>query len=133
MSGFKDDVLAILRDNVMLHGEAIGFIPVSETFKEGKELLDYLIEEKFPVTGKSDKVVTRFDYIVLSKNIAIGEMIIKSMGLLNLGGLLIIDITKWDRSFWKNYKSVFASFTATLVKYNDRAYLVLHTGADYGN
>jgi hypothetical protein len=95
--------------------------------------LDYLIEEKFPVTGKNDKVVTRFDYVALSKNLSIGEMIIKSMGLLNVGGILIIDISKWDRSFWRGYKSVFASFTATLVKYSDRAYLVLHTGADYGN
>lgn len=131
MSGFKDDVLAILRDNVLLHGEAMGLIVAGWKGKY-KELLDDLHSRKFPVTDRNEKQVFRFDYIVLPWYSGIHGLL-KALAVLNKLGIVILEIDKDNDQYYNKYSSIFADITVTKVSYGDRKYLVIHSGVDYGN
>lgn len=133
MSGFKDDVVSILRDNVMLHGEAMGWIMTNPRVTMTKELYEYLVEQKFPVTPKSEKSVLYFDYIVIDRYTRSVNNVLRALANLSPNGLLIIEISDELPNFKDRYVSVFANFTGIRVQYQDRYYLVIRNGADYGN
>ncbi len=132
MSGFRDDVLCILRDNTMLHGEARGLVVGSGN--GAKQLLEYLIGKKYPVSSTLIKPMFRFDYIVLDTFRNDLPEVMDAFSSVEMGGIIIIDVTNIRDLLRPHYASVFADFTATKLKYVDnRAYLVIHKGVDYGN
>ena len=133
MSGFKDDVIAILRDNVMLHAEAMGLIMEGESWQDSKELLKDLQSRNFPVTDRADKHVFLFDYVVVPLEYAFVNTLLKAFTLVGRMGLIIIDITGKSDMFFKRAVSTFGSFTIHKLTYGDRTYLVIKQGEDYGN
>lgn len=130
MSGFKDDVISILRDNVMLHGEAVGLV---WTGNKSDDLLAYLVGKKFPATNSFKNPPLTFDYVVIPSYMKSAYSLLKAMSLLNKNGIIIMDVSDWNKRIVTEYKSRFGNFTATSLNYGDRAYLVIHEGADYGN
>ena len=132
MSGFKDDVIAILRDNVLLHAEAIGLVLGNE-YAEARELLKDLQDRKFPVTDHSDKHVFMFDYVVIHGGRNYSNELVRALSLVSRLGIIIVDIGDEVREWKKEYKSLFGDFTARKLVYQDRAYMVFTNGADYGN
>lgn len=133
MSGFKDDVLNILRENVLLHGEAIGWIVRNHAkHPDNWELLKYLEEKRFPVTDKETKPVIKFDYIVIDKRNLNLATLLKAFSLLANQGVVIMEITDNPKKFEKHY-NLFGTLSVTRVIYEDRHYLVVHSGVDYAN
>ena len=130
MSGFKDDVISILKQNGMYHKEAIGLIKYSRLLKSS--LVDTLQKEGFPVTEKFEKFVIRFDYIVLGTEYLSIPMLLSALSHLSVGGLLVLELNSYQ-SYKDRYTSLFGNFSATKVKYDGRQYLVIRNGADYGN
>lgn len=133
MNGFKDDILSILRDNVMLHGEAMGYIMQGAYWDEARELVEYLQENKYPVTEKASKPVLNYDYIVIYKEVLSLSKLFYGLSLLSNLGILIVDITKESPTFRADYNIKWAGFRASKLIYGTRAYLVLRKGMDYGN
>lgn len=133
MSGFKDDVISILRDNVLLHGEALGWIITQHTIPESSELYKELQDRKFPVTNKLTKPVIRFDYIIIPKLHLTITWFLKALEMLAIGGMIIMDVTGYNYAFDAEYKIPFGSFTARKLIYGDRIYMVVHSGVDYAN
>lgn len=133
MSGFRFDVISILRENVMLHGEALGYIVLGDEEENAHELFLDLQERKFPVASRITKPVVLFDYIVIPKEIVCVPMLMSAFASLSRLGLLIIEVSDEKDMYYKSYSSVFGDFTVTKVVFDDRAYLVVHAGADYGN
>lgn len=127
MSGFKDDVLNILRDNVLLHGEAMGLVQFHT------ELLKELQSRKFPVTDTASKPVFLFDYVVISEPYVALPTVLWAMTVLSSLGIIILDVTSWKNEFQKEYKVAFGGFMAHRINYEDRYYVVIHKGTDYGN
>jgi hypothetical protein len=133
MSGFKDDVLAILRDNVMLHGEAMGLIMNGAVDDDSRELLKDLQSRKFPVTDRVDKHVFLFDYIVLPRYLSTAAALLRALSLVGRLSVIIMDISNVADYYNSRYTTQFGDFTANKVKYQDRTYLVIKNGTDYGN
>jgi hypothetical protein len=133
MSGFKDDVLAILRDNVMLHGEAMGLIMNGAVDDDSRELLKDLQNRKFPVTDRVDKHVFLFDYIVLPRYLSTAAALLRALSLVGRLSVIIMDISNVADYYNSRYTTQFGDFTANKVKYQDRTYLVIKNGTDYGN
>ena len=131
MSGFKNDVLAILDSNTILQKESVGWVLTQHTTPDNSSLYYYLLTNNFPVTNQFEKTVFFFDYIVIDRLNANLKNILKALSLLNIGGVLVIEID--EDYFDATYHSVFGNFTVTKVKYDDRKYLVFHTGVDYGH
>lgn len=127
MNGFRDDVISILRDNVLLHGEAMGWIIGHPA------LLKALEDMKLPVTGTNGKGVFLFDYIVITHEETNVLSLMDVLSYLSNLGLLIVEITPVASVFRNEYRSVFGGFTARKLKYGERSYLVFHQGVDYGN
>jgi hypothetical protein len=129
MSGFKDDVISILKQNNMYHREATGLL----RGKSGdSDLLETLQKQGFPVTGNYEKFVIRFDYIVLNNFFADMRELLRALEEVNVGGIIVIEIRK-DENYKAQYVSMFGSFSVNKVKYEDREYLVIHAGVDYGD
>lgn len=128
MSGFKEHILGILRDNVLLHGEAMGFVLSDDT-----ALLEHLQEKKFPVTDKITKPVFLFDYIAISEEYVTAASVLWALSMLSVGGIAVLDVSDWSNAVVVEYRSRFAGFTATPLNYGNKRYLVIHAGADYGN
>jgi hypothetical protein len=133
MSGFKDDILAILRDNVMLHGEAMGLIMNGAVDDDSRELLKDLQSRKFPVTDRVDKHVFLFDYIVLPRYLSTAAALLRALSLVGRLSVIIMDISNVADYYNSRYTTQFGDFTANKVKYQDRTYLVIKNGTDYGN
>jgi hypothetical protein len=133
MSGFREDVLAILRDNVMLHGEAMGLIMNGAVDDDSRELLKDLQSRKFPVTDRVDKHVFLFDYIVLPRYLSTAAALLRALSLVGRLSVIIMDISNVADYYNSRYTTQFGDFTANKVKYQDRTYLVIKNGTDYGN
>lgn len=132
MSGFKDDVLAILRDNVLLHGEAMGWIVGGGFSGHTSELYNELVSRNFPVTDRRTKPVILYDYIVVPSPVNMHGLL-TYMCSLSRDGLLIVELDREKDESVPEYRSVALGFYAHRLVYNGRTYLVIHTGADYGN
>lgn len=133
MSGFKDDVISILRDNVLLHAEAMGLIMAAEDHWETRELLKYLENEKLPVSGKVEKIVLLFDYVIMHRELVCTLAFLDAFANVGKMGIIIVDVSDEPSSYESVYKSYFGNFTVSKLKYGNRTYLVFHKGVDYGN
>lgn len=134
MSGFKDDVISILKTNSMLHGEAIGWI-FYDRIKSPKvfELLSDLQKRKLPVVSHFEKEVFRYSYIVLSNEYLTFADLFDALSSLAPQGIIIIEDWLGDLPFKDKYVVPFAKITITKVKFEDRIYMVIHEGVDYGD
>jgi hypothetical protein len=128
MSGFRDDVISILRQNDLYHKTATGLV----LGKSNDGLLEELQKKGFPVIGHFEKDVILFDYIVMNRFYEDARSLMSAFASVNVGGLIIMELDDGD-DYGKTYVSQFGSFTATKVKYGDNQYLVIHSGVDYGN
>lgn len=133
MSGFRDDVIAILRDNVLLHSEAMGLVMEAYSWPQTRELLKDLEDRKMPVTDRADKHVFLFDFVVIPQEWLYVHTLLRAFTLVGNLGIIIIEVTGKADLFKKELVSQFGNFTVTKLTYGDRAYLVVHQGADYGN
>jgi hypothetical protein len=129
MSGFKEDVISILKHNNMYHRDASGLI-LGKTVNRG--LVKELQEKMFPVVDHYEKFIVRFDYIVIGLLRVDVTTLIKAFATVNTGGLIILELDNYT-DFENKYTSLFGGFSADVVKYEDRGYLVIHSGVDYGN
>ncbi len=133
MSGFKDDVLSILRTSNLLHGEALGYIMYAREFPHSKELLKELESRKLPVAGEITKPVVLFDYTVIPDEVATLSTFLTALTSTKEGGIIIVDVTGEHRAYSKNFDTNFVNFKITRLKFDDRYYLVMHSGVDYGD
>lgn len=129
MSGFKEDVLSILRQNNLYHRDASGLI---KGRAGSVELLEYLQKQEFPVVGNYEKQIILFDYIVLNRYYENVHFLMKALSSVNVGGIIILELDD-ETEYSNKYTSIFGKFTATKVKFGTRAYLVIHAGVDYGD
>lgn len=114
----------------MYHNKALGWIRGKSG---GSELLEMLRNNGFPVTDRYGKPVVLFDYIVLNRYYDDAISLLDALSSLSIGGLLVLELHSDRKNYKPVYKSMFANFTGTVVKYGDNMYLVIHNGADYGN
>lgn len=129
MSGYKDDVISILKHNNMYHRDATGLL----RGRSGNgDLLATLEKEGFPVVSQYQKFVVRFDYIVLNNFYADMKELLRALEEVNTGGLIVIEV-RADENYKPKYTSIFGGFSVDKVKYENREYLVIHSGVDYGN
>jgi hypothetical protein len=133
MSGFREDVVSILRDNVMLHAEAMGLLLDGDSNEESRELLKDLQDRKLPVTDGVSKHVFLFDYVILHRDSLFVNTLIRTFSLVSTLGMIILDVTGKADMFHKEYISKFGDFSIHKLIYGDRAYLVIKKGTDYGN
>lgn len=129
MSGFKDDVISILKTHGLPQREGGGWIVRSDKSEDGRELFFALTNKGFPVTMYPEDFMV-FDYVVMDKENTTVPNLVEAMTHLHIGGILIIEGVP---EYHKKYVSIFGNFTGTKVKYDNREYLVIHSGMDYGN
>jgi hypothetical protein len=129
MSGFKDDIITILRQNNLYHREACGLI---RGRSGGSELLEELQKQQFPVVGNYEKPIVLFDYIVLNRFYENVSYLMKAFANVSVGGLIILELDD-ETEYTNNYACIFGGFSAHKVKFGTRAYLVIHAGVDYGD
>jgi hypothetical protein len=128
MSGFKDDVISILRQNSMLQREGVGLVLLNGN--DSVDLFDAITEMKFPVLNKRTKPFVNFDYVVIPKGYHL-ENLLYAFSAVSTGGIIIVEANNaiWD----EHYVSRAYNFTGTRVRYEDRFYMVIHAGVDYGD
>lgn len=129
MSGFREDVITILKHNNMFHREAMGWVRE----QPGSGLAEDLQKLHFPVTTKFEKSVIRFDYIVLNRNYETVNYLMQALAIVSVGGLIIMELDDGSE-YNSDYVSLFGGFSANRVKFGeDRYYLVIHNGVDYAD
>lgn len=134
MSGFSNDVMAILRTSVLLHGEALGYVMFARKFDKTQELLKKLESLRLPVTGKASKPVVQYDYTIVPSEMVCVPTLLLALTTAKKGGIIILEVTDNPGPFTLfELDNTFADFKITKVKYEDRIYVVFHSGVDYGN
>jgi hypothetical protein len=129
MSGFKDDVVSILRNHLLVQKNAIGYIPGKA---DTEELKKYLEDEGVLIVSKNEKPIVQFDFVVYNRYFTDLHTFLYALATTTIGGLIILELH--DVALYKErYVSLFAGITATKVKFEDRQYLVVHNGVDYGD
>lgn len=131
MSGYKDDIVSILKHNNMYHNLALGFI--SGILSDGRmgNLLDHLHNLGLKVSGKRGDAT--WDYIVIPNKIVSARTILMALSSINAGGIVILEISEAQRKYQEKYLRIGTNQSATKVNYEDRYYLIIHTGEDYGH
>lgn len=130
---FKDDVISILRQNVMLVDESVGLVLSQNKTPVLYSLVEALRKSKRLVVYGNPKVVVTYDYIVISGDNLSIKNLLTAFALVQTNGLIILEITDYPHSLEDKYNSWFGTFTATKVKFENRSYIVIHAGVDYGN
>ncbi len=130
MNGFKDDVITILRNHMLVQKNAIGFIPGQAGTGE---LIKYLADSGVLVVTKNEKPIVQFDFVVFNKFYTDLHNFLYALATTSVGGVIVLDVTNDPHLFKERYVSLFAGITATKVKFEDRSYLVVHNGVDYGD
>lgn len=133
MSGFSDDVISILRHNLMLNKESIGWIVHGLGSQNTRELGKKISSMGFIITPKKTKPVISYDYVVIANLHLTASTLLDAFSRLSTNGIMIIEVTDNWQKFDDEYVSLFANFKATKVVYDNRSYMVIHSGADYGN
>ena len=133
MSGFKDNVILILRHNGMLQGESVGWVVTgNNNFNKTEELTQALRDMKFLVVNNPQKPVVLFDYVVIDSYRQYDTpKLLKALDNLKEDGIIIVQVT--PGLYQDKYVSRLGAFTITKVKLGEEEYLVFHTGVDYGN
>jgi len=128
-----DDVVSILRHNLMLQLNSIGLIlnaedyPHSNTLFRGLELAGYIVDSKIAK-------YTKYDYIVMPVRLLSVRRFLACLTALSKGGMLILEITGKESKYEDKYTGmVGGKMSATKLKYGDRSYIVIHPGEDYGD
>lgn len=133
MSGFSDDVISILRHNLMLNKESVGWLVHGLGSQNTRELGQKISSMGFLITPKKTKPVINYDYIVISNLHLTANALLDAFSRLSINGIMIVEVTDNWQKFDEKYVSLFANFVATKVQYDNRTYMVIHSGADYGN
>jgi len=137
MSGFKDNVILILRNNGVLQGESVGWVVKSKrgfgkTEQQTTELIEAIRAMKFLVVGNPQKPIVLFDYVVMdSFNQYNTPALLKALDNLKEDGIIIVQVT--PGLYQSKYTSRLGSFTITKLELGNEDYLVFHSGVDYGN
>lgn len=134
MSGFKYDVVSILRHNVLVQPYSLGAILANFESQDIKELYNYLSDmHKCVLTNGVDKL-TKYNFIVIDTTHLSTRNFLKSLTELRRGGLIILNITGKDAKYQDKYLNIVGgTMSATKLRYEDRSYIVIHTGEDYGD
>lgn len=131
MSGFRNDIISILRHNNLLHKKSIGLFYGSDVDTRIKEVVRELIAYGYLVSAIDENIV--WDYIVIPTKIVDAEKVLRALSLISAGGIVILEVTEEQRKYQEKYLRVGTNMSATKVQYEDRYYLILHTGDNYGN
>jgi hypothetical protein len=126
-----NDIVSVLKHNHMVHSDSYGL--VLGTPGDGKDTLDLLFSLGLKVTGKRDLKITTWDYIIIPRDFLNPRVFLQTLTSLNSGGIIVLDVTGEDESFEKRYSNPNRSFSATKVRYEERSYIVIHLGEDYGD
>lgn len=129
MSGFREDILSILRHNMMLHRDSIGVI-----LGDGlRSAIDDIHTKGYIISSLWDSH-TKYDYIIISKDRVSSRTLLRALTNLKSGGIIVLEITGRDSKYENRYLyMVGGTMSATKIRYGDRSYIVIHTGGDYGN
>ena len=130
MSGFNDDIVSILKHNNMLHSVALGFISGINSDGRMGNLLDHLFNLGMRVSGIRGDAT--WDYIVIPNKIVSARTVLMALSSINAGGIVILEISEAQRKYQEKYLRIGTNQSATKVQYEDRYYLIIHTGEDYG-
>jgi len=134
MNGFKYDVISILRHNLMVQPFSMGAILADPQDKDSYELYEYLVDKNSCVVTRGIGNLTKYNFIVITKPLMSTRNLIKSLTELRRGGLIILEITGKDSRYEDKYLNmVGGTMSATKLRYEDRSYIVIHTGEDYGD
>lgn len=128
MNGFSNDVVSMLKHSYMYHGESIGLVIGNNELASTLESLGLLV-------SVDDKLSDNWDYIVVSgENVGV-RVLIKCLTQLRNCGIIILELTNKPnvKKYADRYSNASAGFYATKVMYDDRVYLIIHQGYDYGN
>lgn len=131
MSGFNDDIISILKHTNMCHDKSLGFISGILSDERMGNLLDQLSKLNLKVSGRRNGIT--WDYIVIPNKIVSARTVLQAMSSLNSGGIIILEISENQRKYQEKYLRIGTNYSATKVQYEDRYYLIIHTGEDYGN
>lgn len=133
MSGFNDDIIAILKDNTLFHVHSVGCVcgSVLSRNSRAQSLLSALRTKGLLVSRKMHRSYL-YDYIIIPKEQFGAKVLLKALSKLGIGGIIIVEVGE-NSDLESRYVSLFGNFTATTVVYEGRKYLVLHSGVDYGN
>jgi hypothetical protein len=135
MSGFKEDIVSILKQNDLLHNKSVGLIAgASVSDSRERNLYNELTKIGLKLANKLEPLFSP-DYIVLLSDIISTRTLLMALGSITQSGIIILEITGKDQKYQDSYinKATTNSINASKVLYEDRTYLVFHTGADYGN
>ena len=130
MSGFNDDIVSILKHTNMYKGTALGFISGSSTNERMADLQLHLMRLGCIVSG-TDRGSITWDYIVIPNEFVSARTVLLALSSINAGGIIILEISEAQRKYEK-YLRIGTNQSATKVQYEDRYYLIIHTGEDYG-
>jgi hypothetical protein len=131
MNGLSEDVIGILKNNLMYHNKSIGYIQGISSDGRMGNLLDDLYIRGLQVTGIKEDVP--YDYIVISRKSLNARVLLKSLTSIAKGGIIILEITGREVDYMDKYGNITSNFYGTKVIYGDRSYLILHLEFDYGN
>ena len=133
MNGFSYAVTSILKHNVMYHASSLGLVLNGDLFPAASELLSQLRANNLLVESKLNNFV-RFDYIVMPKYVLNIRKFLSCLTRLASGGIMVLEITGSDNKYEDKYLNIVGgTMSATKVRYQDRSYIVIHTGEDYGD
>ena len=131
MSGYKDDIVSILKHANLLHSKSVGYIKGVGSNGEAGNLLDHLTNLGLSVTGIHENIL--WDDIIIPQSMVSTRAILQALSGINSGGIVILEVTEKQSKYQSKYLRLGADKSATKVQYGDRYYLVIHTGDDYGN
>ena len=117
----------------MLHADASGWVVQQHILPKTSVLLKDLQNRNFAVIGRHSKQMFLFDYVIISREHLTVNWLLSAFANLKDNGMIILEITDYPMTFDNRYVSRYAGFTATKVNYENRKYLVLRKGLDYGD
>ena len=133
MSGFNTDVVSILKHCNMCNTSSYGAVLGGTDAKAGKDVYDYLSKLGLRVANGYMRQIKMWDYIIIPRKHSSVRRLVEAITSLNSLGIIIIETTGVDAKIEERYNSVDSVLSATKVVYEDRSYLVVHTGNEYGN
>jgi len=135
MNGFKDDVISILSQNHYLQKESLGWIVSDNAKHPDQYILKKELEKMLvPFTMSDEKMVTNYDFIVIDKYHSRFDVLLRAFTRLSENGIIVLEVTDYPRDIKRTAGiSKFGKFSITRVTFQDRGYLVIKSGVDYGD
>lgn len=129
-SGFNADIINILKSNNLFHSESLGLLVGVSTDGKMGNLLYILFSYNLNVTGNFEAY---FDYIVVPSSYSSIRTLVKCLTSLSNCGIIILELSDNNRKYENKYRNMIGNFSAVKVVYENRAYLIIKLGEDYGN